>query len=381
MPESRTIKLQILTPLWTGGVDGTSEVARATGVIGSLRWWYEAIQRAFGHRCCDPSNHEPGSRDCACDGRGVRCNVCATYGATGISRALRIEVSGGTPIGFTGNLNVKPRGNRQNRGWYLGPGLTGQPVLRIVPLRRDTDVGAVVLPLKLVAGWSALGARTQIGYGVVRLQDDLEAMCLPAFQSAEDTTGLPNLRDMFFAKVGFEVEREDWWRRVAGLADLGSRLEEWVKSSSVPIAPAMKDWLRFGSNERSPLPGIESREHADFVFGKVQRDDRVRSRLCISCAYRRSAQVWEFRVWGWLPRNPPSGIDRDQVLAGLKAVLSRNEWHQRLGGQVRNIRLAVWREFGSERDTAARHSNIAEYLASLLSADETMAPSAGGRNR
>jgi CRISPR-associated protein Cmr1 len=367
MPESRTIKLQILTPLWTGGVDGTSEVARATGVIGSLRWWYEAIQRAFGHRCCDPSNHEPRGRDCACDGRGVRCNACATYGATGI-------------IGSTGNLNVKPRGNRQNRGWYLGPGLTGQPVLRIVPLRRDADVSAVVLPLKLVAGWSALGARTQIGYGVVRLQDGLEAPRLPAPQGGEDTTDLPTLRDMFFSKVGFEVEREDWWRSVAGLADLGRRLEEWVKSGSVPIAPAMKDWLRFGSNGRSPLPGIDP-HHADFVFGKVQRDDRIRSRLCISCAYRRSAHVWEFRVWGWLPRNPPSSIDRDQVLAGLKAVLSQNEWHQRLGGQVRNIRLAVWREFDSERDTVARYSNIAEYLAGLLSADETMAPSARGRNR
>jgi CRISPR-associated protein Cmr1 len=50
MPESITINLETLTPLWTGGVDATSEVARATGIAGSPRWWYEAIQRVCGHR-------------------------------------------------------------------------------------------------------------------------------------------------------------------------------------------------------------------------------------------------------------------------------------------------------------------------------------------
>lgn len=93
MPESRTINLETLTPLWTDGVDATSEVARATGIVGWLRWWYEAIQRAFGHRCCDPSNHDPKDPHCPCDGRKAYCEACQTYGATGRGRPLRIELN------------------------------------------------------------------------------------------------------------------------------------------------------------------------------------------------------------------------------------------------------------------------------------------------
>lgn len=35
------IKLRTLTPLWTGGVGGTCDRVHETGIIGSLRWWYE----------------------------------------------------------------------------------------------------------------------------------------------------------------------------------------------------------------------------------------------------------------------------------------------------------------------------------------------------
>lgn len=39
------IRLRTLTPLWTGGVDGTCDLLHVTGIMGSLRWWYEAIVR------------------------------------------------------------------------------------------------------------------------------------------------------------------------------------------------------------------------------------------------------------------------------------------------------------------------------------------------
>lgn len=42
------IKIQTLTPLWTGGVDGKMDRIHETGIIGSMRWWYEAIVRGLG---------------------------------------------------------------------------------------------------------------------------------------------------------------------------------------------------------------------------------------------------------------------------------------------------------------------------------------------
>ena len=39
------IKIKTLTPLWTGGVDTTTDRLHETGIIGSLRWWYEVAQK------------------------------------------------------------------------------------------------------------------------------------------------------------------------------------------------------------------------------------------------------------------------------------------------------------------------------------------------
>jgi hypothetical protein len=43
MPEARTIILQLLTPLWTGWVDGTSEVAKEL-----LSWLQVGGERRYG---------------------------------------------------------------------------------------------------------------------------------------------------------------------------------------------------------------------------------------------------------------------------------------------------------------------------------------------
>ena len=43
MHDVLTVKIRTLTPLWTGGLDGTMDRIHETGIIGSLRWWYEAI--------------------------------------------------------------------------------------------------------------------------------------------------------------------------------------------------------------------------------------------------------------------------------------------------------------------------------------------------
>jgi hypothetical protein len=51
------ITLKTLTPLWTGGVDQTCDRLHETGLIGSLRWWYEVLVRGLGGYACDPTEH------------------------------------------------------------------------------------------------------------------------------------------------------------------------------------------------------------------------------------------------------------------------------------------------------------------------------------
>lgn len=56
--KSMSIKIKTLTPIWTGGVNGECEILHETGIIGSMRWWYEAIVRGLGGYACDPAGHE-----------------------------------------------------------------------------------------------------------------------------------------------------------------------------------------------------------------------------------------------------------------------------------------------------------------------------------
>ena len=55
--KSMFIEIKTLTPIWTGGVKGSCDILRETGIIGSMRWWYEAIVRGLGGDACDPTGH------------------------------------------------------------------------------------------------------------------------------------------------------------------------------------------------------------------------------------------------------------------------------------------------------------------------------------
>ncbi len=80
------ITLKTLTPLWTGGVDGTCDRLHETGLIGSLRWWYEALVRGLGGYACDPT-----SMDRCPDENGKHCVACELFGCTGWARKFRLK--------------------------------------------------------------------------------------------------------------------------------------------------------------------------------------------------------------------------------------------------------------------------------------------------
>ncbi|MCL6589999.1 MAG: type III-B CRISPR module RAMP protein Cmr1 [Firmicutes bacterium] len=80
------IELQTLTPIWTGDVDQKPGHLRETGLIGSLRWWYEALVRGLGGSVCDPV----GGNGCP-DENGSRRIACELFGCTGWARRFRLK--------------------------------------------------------------------------------------------------------------------------------------------------------------------------------------------------------------------------------------------------------------------------------------------------
>jgi CRISPR-associated protein Cmr1 len=195
---------------------------------------------------------------------------------------------------------------------------------------------------------------------------------------------LPNIKEMFFAKVQFEVQNNDWWKGTDGIKPISNdpRIEKWIKTDSVPISPAIKNWLRFGKqiktkNDKqfqvSPFSEVYDRTTSNWLFGESKDDKKSASKINVSCAYRINNTTWEFRIRGWIPeRENPEGFNRNNFLDKLKQALNGNgtitiTWTSLLGSQTNNQKLIVWREFNSIRDTVkTNESDINNYLQSLL---------------
>lgn len=86
--DPRVYKLKALADIWTGDGSGNAGRLITTGLLGSIRWWFEVLARGLGGCACDPSN--TGSR-CP-DRQGRRCVVCELFGCTGWARKFRFDV-------------------------------------------------------------------------------------------------------------------------------------------------------------------------------------------------------------------------------------------------------------------------------------------------
>jgi CRISPR-associated protein Cmr1 len=144
----RIYQLKALTDLWTGSVtleekNGQINEKTApdrlitTGLLGSIRWWFEVLVRGLGGSACDPT-------DTKCEGRN-HCVVCELFGCTGWARKFRFEV-------LDANGNTKTDQIKQNQTFSL----------RFTPLRpiRDEEWALLEATLRLIAEYGAIGGKT-----------------------------------------------------------------------------------------------------------------------------------------------------------------------------------------------------------------------------
>lgn len=411
--------LGIKTPVWTGNIEMKGDLLQPTGIMGSLRWWFEVIMRGMDKYACDPTGNERCPKKDKEKEKEYYCPACIVFGATGMRRMFRLVVDGGKSVFSGSSINIKPSG--RNRGWHLGSGLKGKIKMDVIVLDKDFDKIMVLVPLIIASKWGGIGAKTQHGYGVVEIENSpgidagefigtIEKIArersskLGIALRHESNNGLPDIKEMFFAKVQFEVNNDDWWKNIDGL-------HACADSGSVPIAPTVKNWLRFKGGARlwSTTNQVQDKRIENYLFGttertcakcynRVERDkdnsqnfwcpnckkslkkedtfERIASKINISCAYKMGERLWEFRIWGWIPKDDlPVGYHRENFLNNLKQSLTGSgstpiPWNNLLGDQTKNHKLKVWREFASSRDTVKQNeSNIENYLQSLLNGE------------
>jgi len=101
MREKYVIKLKTLTPIHTGGVDRKSRQVLMSGIIGSVRWWYESLVRALGGFAADPTEPATSIFDARAYSRtldvndGLRdvCIASRLFGCTGWRRKFNMNIT------------------------------------------------------------------------------------------------------------------------------------------------------------------------------------------------------------------------------------------------------------------------------------------------
>lgn len=176
MPRTIVVNLRTLAPIWTGDVDRTSEQAKETSLMGSVRWWTEALIRGLGGYACDPTGDDRCIFDEVAYGRteqvedGLRdvCPACRLFGCTGWSSKLRLLLTDGEG-GYEVNLSqsgtpfimhfVEVKPTEPEERWLLAKAiwliarygsLGGKTPLK--PPQPDYGLVALASPLRLPTG-------------------------------------------------------------------------------------------------------------------------------------------------------------------------------------------------------------------------------------
>jgi len=203
--QSLNIRLRTLTPIWTGGAAGVMDRVHETGLIGSLRWWYEAIVRGVGGWACDPTDETTrcefdnskyaamkrsgvaGTTAVAAELRNV-CPVCFIFGCGGWRRSFQLDAPELPRV----PLHFRTTGGKPQREWlgriFGGKKLqdtdqkttysiddltvtyfTGEQSINLVLRGPDNGYvqGQLSGLLDFIARFGALGARIQHGFGQV----------------------------------------------------------------------------------------------------------------------------------------------------------------------------------------------------------------------
>lgn len=347
MREPIEVTLQPLTPLWTGDAGQGGSRVRETGILGSLRWWYEALLRGLGLYACDPS-----SGSCMYDESTKLksiCLACQLFGCTGYSRRFRLTVAGGEGAGELREVKLRHPGRPGHRGWRIPSTICEPLTLTFRPMRADArgdfERAAILLTIGLVEEYGALGAKTSHGQGVVTITDWgalSPAMTTDAWIGAvnaaykarpakTETKQLPppSLSDFIGVTITLDpaaTSRTDWWKKIplTGLEgfSLGSA-PNWV-----PAAPAiraqLRSWLRNTAN--IPCFSGDLRDDRHRLMGTIQKPAGPKGSDVFVTHLYKIDERWVMRIFAFVPHGG-NAVDQGvrQLLssrAGLESEVS-----------------------------------------------------------
>jgi len=239
--------------------------------------------------------------------------------------------------------------------WYLNSSpLVGQIGIKIIP-SGPREIGTTELLqaeiigglIKFIADWGSLGAKPQMGLGIVRVnapkdeQHLSEQFCNFVVRDVKEhveqrqkenskthqpsSQDGPTLRNTFFARIHTQT----------------NSIQE-----TFDLKYNLRKIFRYDDESRN------ERDLRHFVMGYVQGSNHSGSKVMMSYPDANNTT----RVWGWIPEDLSKfRTSREQVIKLIHSYL------------ITHHKVNNWREFNSIRDTTSiQYTNPQEFLESLL---------------
>ena len=363
---TRTIEIELitLTPLWTGGVDaGKMDRIRETGILGSLRWWFEILVRGVGGMVNDPTDDsglnldkynklsDEQKRDPASLRKAGLCDVSQIFGATNWKRRFRLEIESKTTqadktlVSDKIELGKEYLHDGKPPAWFFSnKPQKGNIKLKVTPLSPNFTPEIIGGLIQFIADWGALGARTQMGFGVVApLHERFDTRPLYdhliGLQSSPVDATLPSFKNMFFTKI----------RQKNG--HLFSETDPFILKYHLRQLFAQHR----GKNSKDEEMEKIMRHFIMGTIGKVA----IASKIKMSRAYEDNHTI---RLWGWIPENakeycPP--WNRELVISKIYNYLHENY----------NLQSGDWKVF-QHSSVSSQPKDMGHFLSELLCIEE-----------
>jgi CRISPR-associated protein Cmr1 len=395
------IKINTLTPLWTGGVDaGKCDRVHETGILGSLRWWMEVLVRGLGGQVSDPTSatlrgldpkkfdvkayrqlQDEVERRLYLRNAGL-CDVSQIFGATGWKRRFRLEIQENQICDASIQHQIKAnrsytdkQGNQKTPTWYFqNPPKSGSFSIQIQSLHPDFKPEVIGGLIQFIADWSALGARPQMGFGVIEIEERMDIQPLyewlikiPGSEPPRDFKNMPSLQNIFLAQIqpknaNYSFSEQDTFNLKYDLRQLFRTEEDIERNENKDGKPRPKK--KDDQDKKSAQTDLRH-----FVMGEApdkrevgndaEQHRGMAAKIKISRPYENNKLM---RVWGWIPEEADvykNGWNREKIVDDIYQHLTAN------------YTLHDWREMNSDRDTKAKNTSDAKiFLHSLLKLQE-----------
>lgn len=390
------VKIRTCTPIWTGGIEsGKCDRIHETSILGSLRWWMEVLVRGLGGQVNDPTAEKSEERSglnpekfnakkyCELQDEVKRrkylrdaglCDVSQIFGATGWKRQFRLEIQNNEISDakikhtITADRTYKNyKGEEKPPTWYFRDSKppnapkNGTFTIKIQSLNPSFKPEIIGGLIQFIADWSALGARPQMGFGVIKIEGDRLPM-QPLHEWLISTAGnepdkqLPSLKNIFLAKIQSKDSSFD----EKSTFNLKYDLRQLFRTNEdKPEAKSNKPILKKNKQKDEVA---EERELRHFIMGAAPKnsdqdsnsENKEAAKVKISRPYKDDKGNTVMRVWGWIPET--SDVYNDSW--NQKNILA--EIHKHLAD---NYQIQTWREMKSTDDAEA-------FLRSLLGLKE-----------